>query len=311
MTDRWLEVEVFTRVAESGSFSRAAQELEISQPSTSRIVTGLETRLGVKLLLRTTRHVALTEAGAAFLKRARQAAADLEDAEDAARGIDSLRGTIRLAVPIVYGTRAVIPALPGFLERYPELRIEITMRDERQNLVAAGVDMAIRMGSLEDSTFGAKQIASVARVLVASPTYLAKKGVPEVPEDLALHDALLHEQSVPEKSTLKLFKAGTEWVVTLRGRVKIDAAPGILAAAMAGLGIANVTTIMSSQELSDGTLIQLLPDYELEPLKAFAVFPSGPKPSAKVRALVTHLIAVLGAGELSSYHEDKLARLSL
>jgi DNA-binding transcriptional LysR family regulator len=311
MTDRWLEVEVFTRVAESGSFSRAAQELEISQPSTSRIVTGLETRLGVKLLLRTTRHVALTEAGAAFLKRARQAAADLEDAEDAARGIDSLRGTIRLAVPIVYGTRAVIPALPGFLERYPELRIEITMRDERQNLVAAGVDMAIRMGSLEDSTFGAKQIASVARVLVASPTYLAKKGVPEVPEDLALHDALLHEQSVPEKSTLKLFKAGTEWVVTLRGRVKIDAAPGILAAAMAGLGIANVTTIMSSQALSDGTLIQLLPDYELEPLKAFAVFPSGPKPSAKVRALVTHLIAVLGTGELSSYHEDKLARLSL
>lgn len=294
MTDRWLEVEVFIRVAESGSFSRAAQELEMSQPSISRIVTRLESRLGVKLLLRTTRNVALTEAGAAFLERARQAAADLEDAEDAARGIDSLRGTIRLAVPIVYGARAVIPALSGFLERHPELRVEITMRDERQNLVAAGVDMAIRMGTLEDSTFGAKQLASVARMLVASPAYLAKRGVPEVPEDLAFHDALLHEQSFPEKTTLKLFKAGTERIVALRGRVKIDAAPGILAAAMAGLGIANVTTIMSAQELSDGTLIQLLPDYELEPLKAFAVFPSGPKPSAKVRALVSHLIAVLG-----------------
>ncbi|MGV6395518.1 LysR substrate-binding domain-containing protein [Pseudomonas caspiana] len=294
MTDRWLEVEVFIRVAESGSFSRAAQELEMSQPSISRIVTRLESRLGVKLLLRTTRNVALTEAGAAFLERARQAAADLEDAEDAARGIDSLRGTIRLAVPIVYGARAVIPALSGFLERHPELRVEITMRDERQNLVAAGVDMAIRMGTLEDSTFGAKQLASVARMLVASPAYLAKRGVPEIPEDLAFHDALLHEQSFPEKTTLKLFKAGTERVVALRGRVKIDAAPGILAAAMAGLGIANVTTIMSAQELSDGTLIQLLPDYELEPLKAFAVFPSGPKPSAKVRALVSHLIAVLG-----------------
>lgn len=266
----------------------------MSQPSISRIVTRLESRLGVKLLLRTTRNVALTEAGAAFLERARQATADLEDAEDAARGIDSLRGTIRLAVPIVYGARAVIPALSGFLERHPELRVEITMRDERQNLVAAGVDMAIRMGTLEDSTFGAKQLASVARMLVASPAYLAKRGVPEVPEDLAFHDALLHEQSFPEKTTLKLFKAGTERVVALRGRVKIDAAPGILAAAMAGLGIANVTTIMSAQELSDGTLIQLLPDYELEPLKAFAVFPSGPKPSAKVRALVSHLIAVLG-----------------
>ncbi|WP_341520078.1 LysR substrate-binding domain-containing protein [Pseudomonas sp. G.S.17] len=294
MTDRWLEIEVFTRVAESGSFSRAARKLGLSQPSTSRIVTGLETRLGVKLLLRTTRNVALTEAGAAFLERARQAAADLEDAEDAARGIDSLRGTIRLAVPIMYGTRAVIPVLPGFLERYPDLRVEITMRDERQNLVSAGVDMAIRMGTLEDSTFGARQIASVARVLVASPAYLAKRGVPKAPEELELHDALLHEQRFPEKSTLKLFKAGTERIVTLRGRVKIDAAPGILAAALAGLGIANVTTIMSAQELNDGSLVQLLPDYELEPLKAFAVFPSGPKPSAKVRALVTHLSDVLG-----------------
>lgn len=294
MTDRWLEIDVFTRVAESGSFSRAAHALGLSQPSTSRIVSGLESRLGVKLLLRTTRNVALTEAGAAFLERARQAAADLEDAEDAARGIDSLRGTIRFAVPIMYGTRAVIPVLPGFLERYPDLRVEITMRDERQNLVAAGVDLAIRMGTLEDSTFGARQIASVPRVLVASPAYLAKRGVPEVPEDLALHDAILHEQSFAEKSTAKLFKAGTEEVVTLRGRVRIDAAPGILAAATAGLGIANVTTIMSAQERQDGSLVQLLPDYELEPLKAFAVFPSGPKPSAKVRALVSHLIAMLG-----------------
>lgn len=294
MTDRWLEVEVFTRIAESGSFSRAAQELGLSQPSTSRIMTGLETRLGVKLLLRTTRNVALTDAGAAFLDKARQASADLERAEDSARGIDSLRGTIRLAVPIMYGSRAVIPALPDFLERYPDLRVEITMRDERQNLVAAGVDMAIRMGTLEDSTFGAQQIASVARVLVASPAYLDKRGVPEAPEDLAFHDALLHEQSFPEKSTLKLFKAGKESVVMLRGRVKIDAAPGVLAAATAGLGIANVTTIMSAPGLSDGSLIQLLSDFELEPLKAFAVFPSGPKPSAKVRALVAHLIAVLG-----------------
>lgn len=294
MTDRWLEVEVFTRVAESGSFYRAAQALGLSQPSTSRLVTGLENRLGVKLLLRTTRNVALTEAGAAFLERARQAAADLGDAENAARGIDSLRGTLRLAVPIMYGSRAVIPALPGFLERYPELRVEITMRDERQNLVAAGVDMAIRMGTLEDSTFGARQIACVPRMLVASPAYLARRGVPHVPEELAFHDAILHEQGFPEKSTVKLFKAGTEQVVMLRGSLRIDAAPGILAAATAGLGIANVTTVMAAQELQDGSLVQLLPDYALEPLKAFAVFPSGPKPSAKVRALVSHLIEVLG-----------------
>ena len=293
MNNRWLEIEVFTRVAESGSFSRAAQELGLSQPSTSRIVTGLETRLGVKLLLRTTRNVALTEAGAVFLEKARQATADIEDAEDAVRGIDSLRGTIRLAVPIVYGSRAIIPALPSFLERYPDLRVEITMRDERQNLVSAGVDMAIRMGSLEDSTFGARKIASVERLLVASPSYLAKRGTPRTPEELSHHDTILHELSFPEKSTLIMRKEGIVQTVTLRGKLKIDAAPGVLAAAMAGLGIANVTTIMSGQELREGKLVRLMSEYALEPLNAYAVFPSGPRPSTKVQALVTHLISAL------------------
>lgn len=293
MNNRWLEIEVFTRVAELGSFSRAAHELELSQPSTSRIVTGLEARLGVKLLLRTTRNVALTEAGAVFLDKARQATADIEDAEDAVRGIDSLRGTLRLAVPIVYGSRAIIPALPSFLERYPDLRVEITMRDERQNLVSAGVDMAVRMGALEDSTFGARQIAIVERLLVASPSYLARRGTPRTPEQLTDHDTILHELGFPEKSTLKLLKEGIPHVVTLRGKFKIDAAPGVLAAALAGLGIANVTTIMSEQELLKGKLVRLLPEYELEPLKAFAVFPSGPRPSTKVQALVTHLISAL------------------
>lgn len=293
MNNRWLEIEVFSRVADSGSFSRAAQELGLSQPSTSRIVTGLETRLGVKLLLRTTRNVALTEAGAVFLEKARQATADIEDAEDAVRGIDSLRGTIRLAVPIVYGSRAIIPALPSFLERYPDLRVEITMRDERQNLVSAGVDMAIRMGSLEDSTFGARKIASVERLLVASPSYLAKYGTPRTPEELSDHDTILHELSSPEKSTLTLLKEGIAQTVPLRGKLRIDAAPGVLAAALAGLGIANVTTIMSGQELREGKLVRLMPEYELKPLKAFAVFPSGPRPSSKVQALVTHLISAL------------------
>lgn len=293
MNNRWLEIEVFTRVAATGSFSRAAQELGLSQPSTSRIVTSLESRLGVKLLLRTTRNVALTESGAVFLEKARQATADIEDAEDAVRGIDSLRGTIRLAVPIVYGSRAIIPVLPGFLERYPDLRIEITMRDERQNLVSAGVDMAIRMGSLEDSTFGARKIASVERLLVASPSYLARRGTPRTPADLTDHDTILHALSVPEKSTLVLRKDGIAQTVTLRGKLKIDAAPGVLAAVLAGLGIANVTMIMAEQELREGKLVRLVPEYELAPLNAFAVFPSGPRPSTKVQTLVTYLIAAL------------------
>jgi len=131
-------------------------------------------------------------------------------------------------------------------------------------------------------------------MLVALPAYLARKGKPDTPEELALHDTILHEQNDLKKNTLKLFKAGKERVVTLRGRIKIDSASGILAAATAGLGIANVTTVMSAQERGNGSLIQVLPDYELEPLKAYAIFPSGPRPSAKVRTLVAHLSAVLG-----------------
>jgi DNA-binding transcriptional LysR family regulator len=151
MNDRLQELTVFVRAAESGSFSRAARELRLSQPSVSRIVGALETRLGVKLLLRTTRRVALTDAGALFLERARQVLAELEDAEDAARGIDSLRGTLRLAMPVVYGTREIIPRLPEFLRRHPLLRVDMTVSDERQNLVAEGADVAIRLGKLEDS----------------------------------------------------------------------------------------------------------------------------------------------------------------
>lgn len=156
MSDRWQELSVFVRVAEGGSFSRAARELRMSQPSVSRIIRELEARLGVKLLLRTTRHLSLTNAGAIFLERAKPVIDDWEDAEDAARGADSLRGVIRIAMPVMYGTRAVIPCMPLFLAMHPDLRVEITMSDERQNLVTDGVDLAIRVGTLDDSSFGAR-----------------------------------------------------------------------------------------------------------------------------------------------------------
>src|SRR5277367_880834 len=140
MSDRLQELAVFVRAAETGSFSRAARELGLSQPSVSRIVGDLEARLGVKLLLRTTRSITLTDAGAVFLDRARQVVAELEDAEDAARGVDSLRGALRLALPVLYGTREVIPRLPGFLRQHPLLRVEMTVADARQDLVAEGAD---------------------------------------------------------------------------------------------------------------------------------------------------------------------------
>jgi DNA-binding transcriptional LysR family regulator len=144
MSDRLQDLVVFVRAAESGSFSRAARELGLSQPSVSRIIGELEARLGVTL--RTTRRITFTDAGALFLDRAREILADIEDAEDAARGLDSLRGTIRLAIPIVYGTREIIPRLPKFLSIHPMLRVELSVFDQRQDLVAEGADVAIASG---------------------------------------------------------------------------------------------------------------------------------------------------------------------
>src|SRR5438132_3490182 len=158
MSDRLQELAVFVRAAESGSFSKAARELGLSQPSVSRIIGELEARLGVTLLLRTTRRITVTDAGSLFLDRAREILAEIEDAEDAARGVDSLRGTIRLVIPIVYGTREIIPRLAKFLSLHPLLQIEMSVADQPQDLVAEGADVAIRLGDLEDLLFGALQI---------------------------------------------------------------------------------------------------------------------------------------------------------
>jgi len=153
MSDRWQEMTVFVRVADSGSLSRAARELKLSQPSVSRIIGMLEARLGTTLLLRTTRSLSLTDAGALYLERARRLLAEAEEAEQATRGLDSLHGVIRLAMPLMYGTRAIIPALAPFLARHPDLKVELAMSDARQNLITDGVDLAIRInvGPLNDS----------------------------------------------------------------------------------------------------------------------------------------------------------------
>jgi DNA-binding transcriptional LysR family regulator len=296
MSDRWQEMSVFVRVAESGSLSRAARELNLSQPSVSRIVGTLEARLGVTLLLRTTRSISLTEAGTLYLERARYLLTEMEEAEQAARGVDSLHGVIRLAMPVLYGTRAVIPALATFLPRHPDLRVEIIMSDARQNLITDGVDVAIRLGvgPLDNSTFGARKLALVERLVVAAPAYLAAHGTPASPAELARHDCIVqHGLFGHESWRFKRNQVVTS--VDVPAKLWINSAPGILAAALAGLGIALATRVMAGAELRTGQLTQLLEPYRLDPAEVYAIFPAGPRPSAKVRAIVDHLGASLAA----------------
>lgn len=294
MSDRWQEMAVFVRVAESGSLSRAARALKLSQPSVSRIVGTLETRLGIKLLLRTTRSVALTDAGTLFLERAKQLLAEVEEAEQAVRGVDSLHGVIRIAMPVLYGTRAIIPALSTFLAQHPDLSVEVVMNDARQNLIIEGVDLAIRIGvgQLDDSTFGARRLAVVRRLVVAAPTYLSKRGTPATPGDLARHDCIV-QHGLFGRESWRFTHNNTVTSVDMRARLWINSAPGVLAAAVAGMGVALATSVMAGEELLSGRLIEILPTYKLDPAEVFAVFPAGPRPSAKVRALANHLVTSL------------------
>lgn len=296
MSDRWQEMTVFTRVAESGSLSRAARELKLSQPSVSRIVGALEARLGTTLLLRTTRSISLTEAGTLYHERARYLLAEMEETEQATRGVDSLQGLIRLAMPVLYGTRAVVPALATFLARHPDLRVEMIMSDARQNLITDGVDVAIRLGvgPLDDSAFGARRLGVIERLVVAAPAYLCTRGTPVDPAELAQHDCII-QHGLFGRESWRFTHNQTVTSVDVHAKLWINSAPGVLAAAVAGLGIALATRVMAGEELRTGQLIRLLEPYRLDPAEVHAVFPAGPRPSAKVRALVNHLETSLQA----------------
>jgi DNA-binding transcriptional LysR family regulator len=199
-----------------------------------------------------------------------------------------------MAIPIVYGTREIVPRLPKFLQMHPLLRLEMSVVDARQDLVAEGADLAIRMGDLDDSAFGARKLATLSTMLVATPGYLAARGTPKTPADLASHDCIAGPGNLGRHSW-SFNRSGTEMSVDVRGRISTDSGPGLFASVMAGLGIAMTSSVMAGPELKAGKLVQLLRGYQLPSVDVHAVFPGGPSPSAKVRALVDYLAAELKA----------------
>ncbi|HLY07313.1 MAG TPA: LysR family transcriptional regulator [Rhizomicrobium sp.] len=288
MSDRLRELTAFVRAGETGSFSRVARELGVSQPSISRMVADLEARLGVKLLLRTTRRITPTDAGRVFLDRTRQILGDLDDAESAARGADSLRGTLRVALSGAFGTREVIPRLPGFVSQHPKLHVDLLMSDRTEDLVNEGADMALRLGPLPDSGFGARLLGKAPRLVVASPGYLARKGTPQTPADLARHDCILGP-GLSGLSGWSFTRSGNTTSVTVRGTTTVASADGVTACAKAGLGIAIASRWMCRAELEAGEVVPILSDYQLAWVKVHAVYPSGRRPSLKVRTFSDYL----------------------
>jgi DNA-binding transcriptional LysR family regulator len=291
MSDRLSALRLFARVARRGNFSRAGKDLGLSQASVSRIVATLEREIGAALLTRTTRAVTLTEAGADYLARIEPILAALEEADQAARGGGALRGILRVALSTSFGAREVVPRLPPFLERHPSLRLNLLMSDQRHELVQEGVDIAIRLGALTDSTATARLIGSARRVLVASPSYVMRAGTPKTPADLASHALIIGPPGPSEAWTFQ--RDGRTVSIRAEGRLNVTANEGAVAAAVAGLGITSTSSWGSLVELKRGGLVEVLKDWTRQPVEAHAVFPAGRAAKPAARALADYLAQAL------------------
>jgi DNA-binding transcriptional LysR family regulator len=288
MSDRLHEIAIFVRTAERGSFSVAARELRMSQPSVSRTVAALEERLGVTLLLRNTRRITLTEAGRVLLERGRQLLADANDLEEATRGASELRGFLRVAATQGFGVRELAPLLPEFLAAHPKVKVELLLSDRFEDLIADQIDLAFRLGRLVGAGFTARRIQTLPRSLVASPRYLKRRGKPTALDDLPKHDCIGGPGAMgPEAWSFR--RKGTVTSVTVDPRVVVASSLGLVAAAVQGVGITIVAHDMARAELASGALVPLLTDHALDTLELHAVYPAGRRPSLKARAFAEHV----------------------
>ncbi len=281
---------IFARVVEAGSFSRAAAELELSKATVSKALTRLEARLGTPLLHRSSRRLSLTPSGGAALERATRLLAEGDALEDAVRDRTSEpRGLVRLTAPLSFGIRTLGPLLPDFLGRHPGVSIDLQLTDRRSDLVADGIDVALRIGVLADSALRARRLYGIARLLVASPGYLAREGAPAHPRELARHAAILFTH-IPAPALWR-FRHKREGTCEVRvdGRLRLDNADVGFAALIAGVGLGEMPEFMVWDALRDGTLVKLLPEWRTAPAALHIVTPPGPVRPARVEALIAFL----------------------
>jgi DNA-binding transcriptional LysR family regulator len=284
MNDRLSALRLFVRVARLGSFSGGGRELDVPQPTVSRVISRLERALGAALFTRTTRAVTLTEAGADFLARVEPILASLEEAEHAVRGTGELRGVLRVGLSSSFAVREVVPRLPEFLAPHPKLRVELRLSDQRQDFVSEGVDIGFRFGSIADSSAVARKLADLPRVVVAAPNYLARAGIPRQPGDLAAHAIIAGPAQTGNAWTFT--RHGDAVTVTVEPRVVATVNEVVIVAAIAGLGLATMTEGACVKELADGALVRVLDEWDLGTVALHAVLPAGraAKPSARAFA---------------------------
>jgi DNA-binding transcriptional LysR family regulator len=287
--NRLAAMDAFVRVVDTGSFTGAARQLRIGQPAVSKIIAQLEDRVGVKLLVRTTQGLMRTEAGERFYDHAKRSIEEADEAEMQARGVGAtLTGRLRIGGAVTFSRLYVVPRLPKFLAKHPELEVEVFLDDRNVDLIEAGIDVALRMGDMQDSSLTARKIGQNPRVVVGAASYFEGAGEPETPAELQSHEAVIYDQR--GGGTVWTFTQGTaESAVTIKGRVRLTAAEGVREAVFAGMGFAVASEWMFADEIASGRVRQILRDWHLPPIDLWAVFPTGRNVSAKARGFANFI----------------------
>lgn len=292
--DRFNGLDVFVHVVEAGSFSAAARDLGATPSAMSKQISALEDRLGARLLNRTTRRLSLTETGEALFERARPALGALAEAEEAVVALNAApRGRLRVNMPASFGEAHVAPVLPGFMQRYPDVSLEVTQTDRFVDLVAEGVDVAIRVAELKDSSLIARRLAPLRRLICAAPAYLAQHGTPAHPRELTGHNCLTFVERT-HHIDWTFEEGGKRQTVTVAGTLQTNSVRTLVGAAVDGLGIANLSNYRIVEELKSGALVPLLEDYERPPSSVYAVYPASRHLSPTVRAFIDYLVETIG-----------------
>lgn len=298
--DELSTIRAFIAAIESGSFSSAARRLDTSTSSVARQVKFLEDNLGVRLLNRTTRQQSPTEAGRIFYERTRALVQELGAAKrDASSFQESVKGLLRVSLRTSTATTMILPALPEFLALHPGLTIDVSVTDERRDLVANNIDVAVWLGHLDDSRIIARRLIPSRRLVCGSRAYFERAGVPAVPDDLSSHNCLVFRAS--DYGEIWRFTRGADRVdVPVSGSLRSSSGPVLLSAALSGLGVAVLQEYMIRSALNDGSIRAVLTEYEVSPTEAdtalYAVYPHGRGVSPKTRVFIDFLVALFRNG---------------
>ena len=297
MMGEFAAIPVFVAVVETGGFSVASRTLGVSKSAVSKRINQLENHLGVLLLHRTTRKLSLTEAGERYYEHAAQALSAARKAEDAVTELQGEpQGQLKISSPMSFGRLHVAPLIPKFMQRYPKLHIDLVMDDRNIDLVAGGIDVAIRSGDMPDSTLIARKLAPLRQVLCASPTYIERYGMPAAPSELRERNCILFSYS-GDANEWTLNNGGKSEAVLVSGSYRVNNSEALLEALREGVGIGRIPTFVAGPDLKVGNLVRILESYHIPDHTFYAVFPERQYLPAKVRAFLDFAIEYFGGDQ--------------